>query len=103
MTLAEVAKAFTVDDETVRRMAIAKEIPAFRMRGRWAVPRQYVEDVLNGHLAAWRRTAEGGLARDPCFDPFAGLNQEPETFRTKKATGYTGVGSLKTQAEGGVQ
>lgn len=60
MKLKDAAELLTVHPETLRRMAVKNEIPSVRIRARWAIPSQYIEDWINGHLDAWTQS-EGGV------------------------------------------
>jgi excisionase family DNA binding protein len=59
LTLAEAGRALTVHQETLRRMAVANEIPALRIRSRWAIPRLFIDDWVSGHLDRWALSKEG--------------------------------------------
>jgi excisionase family DNA binding protein len=93
MKLKDVALLLTVHPETLRRMAVKNEIPSVRIRARWALPSQYVEDWINGHLAAWEQNQEGVWQRNPDYDHKTD-GDEPD-FRRPDGDPHPVVGSMK--------
>lgn len=69
MTLREAGEQLSVHPETLRRMAVAQEIPAIRIRTRWVIPTQFVLDWVNGHIERWARSSEGTWQRNDQRDP----------------------------------
>ncbi len=63
MTLKDAAELLTVCRETLRRMAVASEIPAIRIRTRWALPSQFIEDWIAGNRGLWELSAAGTWIR----------------------------------------
>ena len=68
ISLKDAGALLTVHPETLRRMAVDKEIPSVRIRDRWAIPSQYIEDWVNGHLAAWTQNPDGVWQRTPGYN-----------------------------------
>jgi excisionase family DNA binding protein len=93
MTLQEAADLLTVHPETLRRMAVKNEIPSVRVRARWALPCQYVEDWINGHLAAWTQNPDGVWQRTPGYDIKTDV-EEPE-FRSTDTDPPSGGGLVQ--------
>ena len=65
MTLKDAAKQLTLSAETLRRLAISKQIPAIRIGKRWMVPTQYVKDLISGHAENWTPGPHGELQYNP--------------------------------------
>lgn len=59
MKLEQAAAHLTVHPETLRRMAVANEIPSARIRSRWSIPSQFVEDWATGNRDLWNKTPDG--------------------------------------------
>jgi len=68
VTLQDAAVLLTVHPETLRRLGVMNKIPSLRIGIRWAIPSQYVEDWINGHLAAWIQNQDGVWQRNPGYD-----------------------------------
>lgn len=69
MTLREAGEQLSVHPETLRRMAVATEIPALRIRSRWVIPTQFVHDWVSGHADRWLQNPEGTWQRhDPGYE-----------------------------------
>jgi len=65
MTLKDAANQLTLSAETLRRLAISKQIPAIRIGKRWMVPTQYVKDLISGHAEYWTPGPHGDLQYNP--------------------------------------
>jgi excisionase family DNA binding protein len=61
----EVGQALGVHEETIRKRASRGEIPHHRIGDRWLIPRQWLNDVLEGNAAYWQPNEYGHLARTP--------------------------------------
>lgn len=72
----EVGHLLGVHAETVRRGIEDGSIPGIRLGDRRLVPRQWVEDALNGLRGLWRPNGDGTLERHPPVDPFADLDED---------------------------
>jgi hypothetical protein len=59
MKLKDAAELLTVCGETLRRMAVASEIPALQIRTRWAIPTQFIEDWIAGNRSLWEIAPTG--------------------------------------------
>jgi excisionase family DNA binding protein len=93
MTLQEAGDLLTVHPETLRRLGVKNKIPSLRIGTRWAIPSQYVEDWINGHLAAWTQNPDGVWQRIPGYD--IKTDGEVAEFRSKGEPPIRVVGSLK--------
>jgi excisionase family DNA binding protein len=76
LTCREAGHLLGVHAETVRRGIKDGSIPAIRLGDRRLVPRQWVEDALNGLRSLWQPNADGTLERHPPVDPFADVNED---------------------------
>jgi|LauGreDrversion4_2_1035121.scaffolds.fasta_scaffold99713_3 hypothetical protein len=66
MTLKDAGKLIGVSGETLRRQSIDRSIPSIRIGDRHAVPRVWVNDLLNGQQDRWSKTQDGTWIRtDP--------------------------------------
>lgn len=81
MTLREAGEQLSVHPETLRRMAVAQEIPAIRIRTRWVVPTQFVLDWVSGHIGRWVRSSEGTWQRN-----------DPESLEVNSSPDLEGLG-----------
>jgi excisionase family DNA binding protein len=93
MTLQEAADLLTVHPETLRRLGVKNKIPSVRIGTRWALPCQYVEDWINGHLAAWTQNPDGVWQRTPRYDIKTDV-EEPE-FRSTDIDPPSGGGLVQ--------
>ena len=65
LTLKDAAKQLTIHPETLRRRIISKEIPAVRIGKRYAIPTQYIKDMITGHTENWTPGPHGDLQYNP--------------------------------------
>ena len=93
MTLQEAGDLLTVHPETLRRLGVKNKIPSLRIGTRWAIPSQYIEDWINGHLAAWTQNTEGVWQRTPGYD--IKTDGEGAEFRSTNEPPHSGGGLVQ--------
>ena len=64
LTLKEAGELLGVSGETLRRKSIDRSIPSIRIGDRHAVPRVWVNDLVNGQQDRWYRSEDGTWIRN---------------------------------------